>query len=264
MAQFLRDIHISNLKITEDAISHLVEAFVSRATPLAEKAKAEETDKDKPFLTFIIRFDGKGYRLFSMDEVLRHFRRADKVERLIIAVETLASLNSNRNLGHHLELRLDTMDANNCFLSVTSDDADWVDSSYSAVQDVLNKNKTKNGWARSGWSTLTIQLSGVVAGFGLSLWAASRISPFLAIENAFVITFFFALLLFSNAWTYINSIVLSQVHRVFPNIQFYRPDKDRINWIMQAVIGGVATAIALYLLNLLFGYIGGFISEIPR
>lgn len=264
MAQFLRDIHISNIKITEDAITHLVEAFVSRATPLAEKAKTEETDQHKPLLTFIIRFDGKGYRLFSIDEVLRHFRRAEKIERLIITIETVASLNSNRNLGDHLELRLDATEPNNCYLSVTSDDADWVDSSYSAVQDVLNKNRTKNGWARSGWSTLIIQLSGVVAGFGLSLWAASEISPYLAIENAFVITFLFALLLFSNAWVYINNIVLSLVHRVFPNIQFYRPDKDRINWLMQALIGGIATAIALYLLNLFFGYIGAVISEIPK
>ncbi len=264
MAQFLRDVHLTNIKVTEDVLVQLTEVFANRAQSLIESATDKENEDQKPFLTFIIRFDGKGYRLFSLDELLRHFRRANDVERIIITIETLVSLRSNRLVGEHLEVRLDKLDENNCYLSVTADDSDWVDASYSSVQEVINKHKTKNGIARSGWSTLTIQLLGVITGFALSSWAASRISPNLSIENSFVITFFFALLIFSNAWGYINSFVLARVHRIFPNIQFYRPDKDRINWLMQALIGGIATAFMLYLFSLLFSFIGEFISEIPK
>ena len=131
-------------------------------------------------------------------------------------------------IGDHLELRLDKKDENNNLLSVTSDDSDWVDSSFSAVQEILSKCKTRNGWVRSAWSALGIQILGVIGGFGFSLWAASRISQKLTIENAFVITFLFSLLIFSNVWGYINSIVVRYVHRVFSNVQFYLPDKDRI------------------------------------
>ena len=264
MAQFLRDVHLSNVKVTEDVIVQLTEVVANRAQSLLDSSTAQENEDNKSFLTFIIRFDGKGYRLFSLDELRRHFKRANDVERLIITIETPVSLRTNRLVGEHLEVRLDTLDEKNCYLSVTSDDSDWVDASYSSVQELLNKHKTRNGIARSGWSTLTIQLLGVIAGFALSLWAASQISPTLSIENSFVITFFFALLIFSNAWSYINSYVLARVHRIFPNIQFYRPDKDRINWLMQALIGGVATAFMLYVFSLLFSFIGGFISEIPK
>lgn len=264
MAQFLRDVHISNVKVTEDVIIQLAEVFANRAQPLIDSATQQNNDDIRPYLTFIIRFDGKGYRLFSIEELLRHFRRASKVERILITIETPASIRSSRQVGDHLESRLDKLDENNCYLSVTSDDSDWVESSYSSVQEVLFKHKTKNGWARSGWSTLTIQLLGVIVGFALSLWAASRIAPSLSIENSFVITFFFALLLFSNAWAYINNIVLTRVHSIFPNIQFYRPDKDRVNWLMQALLGGIATAFMLYIFSLLFTFIVNFINDIPK
>ncbi|MCH8040154.1 MAG: hypothetical protein IH977_07395 [Nitrospinae bacterium] len=264
MAQFLRDVHISNIKIKEDVIIQLAEVFANRANALISSAQKQGNDDNKLFLTFIIRFDGKGYRVFALADLLRYFQRAKVIERIIFSIETAVSLRSNREVGEHLSLWLDKIDPQKCYLSVTSDDSDWVDSSYSAVQEILTKCKTKNGWARSGWSTLTIQLLGVAVGFGLSIWAATLISPNLSIENAFVITFFFALLIFSNAWGYINNIVLAYVHSVFPNIQFYRPDKDRVNWVMQGIIGGLATALMLYLLNLLFSYIGKFLSEIPK
>ncbi len=264
MAQFLRDAYLKNVRVTEDTLSQLNEVFINRGKPLIDAATHQKNADKKPYLTFIIRFDGKGYRLFSLEELIRYFKRADEVERIVITIETPESLRSNRIIGEHLDIRFDKAEENNCCISVTADDSDWVDASYSAVTEIVNKHKTRNGWARSGWSTLTIQLLGVIAGFSLSLWAASRISPSLSIENAFVITFFFALLIFSNTWGYINTIVLSMVHRIFPNIQFYRPDKDRINWLLQALIGGVATAFMLYIFGLLFTFIGEFLSGIPK
>lgn len=262
MAQFLRDAHITNTKVTEDLLHQLNEVFANRARPLIDVA--DDNEDNRPFLTFIIRFDGKGYRLFSLDELVPHFKRASVVERIIITIETSVSLRSNRLIGEHLEIRFDGQEEKNCYISVTSDDSDWVEASYSAIMDIVKKHKTRNGVARSGWSTLIIQLFGIIAGFSLSLWAASRISPSLSIENAFVITFFFALLIFSNAWGYFNNIVLAFVHKTFPNILFYRPDKDRINWLMQALIGGIATALLLYVFGFVFSYIGEFLIAIPK
>lgn len=264
MAQYLRDIHISNTKITEDVLVQLTEILAIRMQPLNDIAAQQQNDNKKPFLAFVIRFDGKGYRLFNLDELLRHFRRATEVQRILITIETPESLKSNRLVGEHIDIMLDKLDEKNCYLSVTSDDSDWVEASYSAFVEVINKHKTRYGLARSGWSTLLIQLLGVITGFTLSLWAALRISPKLAIENAFVITFFFALLIFSNAWVYINNIVLNRVHKIFPNIQFYRPDKDRINWILQGLLISVAGALMLYVFSLVFTFIGEFLSEIPK
>jgi hypothetical protein len=48
---------------------------------------------------------------------------------------------------------------------------------------------------------LLIQILGVFVGFLISLWVASKISPSLSIENAFLISFFLVLLNFSNLWS---------------------------------------------------------------
>lgn len=264
MARFLRDVRVSNVSITEDVVRQLAEVFATRALPIQQAAEAAGSEEGKPFLTFILRFDDKGYRLFSLDELLQNFQRAKNIERLVVTVETGTSLKSNRSVGEHLELRLDKNEPNGNWLSVTSDTSDWVDASFAAVQEVLSKCKTRNGWARSAWSTLGIQLLGVASGFGLSIWAAARISEKLAIQNSFIIVFFFAMLIFSNAWTYISGAALRYVHNVFPNIQFYRPDIDRTDWFMQAIIGGIAATFAAYLLGGLFSYIGEFLAGLPK
>jgi hypothetical protein len=264
MARYLRDVRLSNISIKEDSIVQIAEVFEARALALQQSADAQEDTDGMPFLTFILRFDDKGCRFFTIEELLHNFHRAKNVERIIFTIETVTSFKTNRTVGDHLELRFDKYDENNNILSVTSDDSDWVDSSFSAVQEILNRCKTNYGWARSTWSALGIQILGVVGGFGLSLWAAARIAKQLSIENAFLITFLFTLLIFSNIWSYISNVVLKYVHQVFPNVQFYRPDKDRVNWFMQAVIGGVAATLAWYILNNVVTYIGEFLSEISN
>lgn len=145
MAQFLRDVHLSNIKVTEDLLNQLTEVFANRAQLLNNSATAQGNERKKPFLTFIIRFDSKGYRLFTHNELLLHIRRADEVERVIVTIETPESLASNRHVGEYLEVKFDKHEEKNCSLSVTSDHSDWVDASYSAVMEVINKHKTKTG-----------------------------------------------------------------------------------------------------------------------
>lgn len=264
MAKFLRDEFIYDVSLTEDTLIQLSESFAARGAPLLEIANNSGEDKKQPFLTFVLRFDNKGYKFFSIDDLLHHFRRAEKIERVIITLETDESISSNRMLGDYLELRLDRHNNDNSFVQVSSDRQDWVDASFSSVSEVLGRCSNKHGWARSTWSTLIIQLLGVVSGFGISLWAASKLSESLEIDNAFIITFLFVLLLFSNAWGYANQALLRFVHSVYPIIHFYRPDKDRKNWLLQGVIAGVAATCTAYLLGGLLGYVGDFINELVK
>lgn len=261
MAKFLKDSRISNIRINEEAIIQLNNIFHSRMEALRNTSGIINEEQEQYILTYILRFDDKGYRLFTVKEVLEYFFRSKHVERLVLTIETIQSLKTNRISGELIELRFDKENESNCILSVTSDDSDWVDSSFSAVQEILKKYKTYYGWARSAYSTLAIQILGIIGGFSLSLWAASAISRKLIIENAFIITFLFILLLFSNTWIYVNNAVLKYIHRTFPNIHFYRPNKGKANWLMQAIIGGLATGLAIYILNGLFSYIGSFLEK---
>src|SRR3990167_1544663 len=262
MAHFFRDQHVTNLSLNEDSLSQISAVFANRARTInAGVPENDETGK-RAFFTYIVRFDNKGYRVFSLEELLRYFHQAKEIERVIFTVETGESLRSIRQLGTYIELRLDERDPGSCYLAVTSDDGDWVDSSFSAVQDVLLKCKNKNGWARTAWTQFGVQITGVTLGFVLSLWAAIKISQKLAIENSFVISFFFLLLIFSNTWTYLNQKIISFINSLFPNLKFYRPGKDRIHWLMQAIIGGIAVAVTLYILNLAVSYIGDILGSL--
>ena len=190
-----------------------------------------------------------------------YFEEAKNVERVIFTVETGESLNSNRLIGAYMELRLDAKDHNASSLVVTADDKNWVDTSFSTIQDVLKSSKNKNGYLRTPWTQLAVQIIGVMLGFILSLWAAQKISPNLSIENPLLISFVFVLLLFSNIWTFLNTKILSFIDKQFPNVKFYRSGKDKINWVIN--VGGTAIigAAVLYLLGKSFTFMGEILGS---
>ena len=264
MAHFLRDQQITNVTVDEDAIRQISGALQAREATMNVGVPQDNASVNRALLTYVIRFDNKGYRVFSLDDLLRYFHLAKAVERIVFTLETGESWRSNRLVGAYSELRLDVRDPNLCLLTVTSNDSDWVDACFSGIHDVLVKCKNKNGWVRTAWTQFAVQIIGVIVGFVLSLWAATKIAPRLAVENAFIITFLFLLLIFSNTWMFLNQRILIFVNGLFPNVKFYRARKDRIHWFMQAVIGGIALAITLYLLNRLFIYIGDILGGLVR
>ena len=126
----------------------------------------------------------------------------------------------------------------------------------------MGKIKNRNGWSRSQWFGLLIQLSGVFAGFVVSLWAAAVITPKIPMENTFLIVFLFVLLLFSNTWDYLKNLISNAVTRYFPNIEFLKSRKNRYRWLIQTVIGGIVVAIIFSILNVIFLYVGDQLSKL--
>ena len=259
MATFLRDIRISNITLDERTLSELFEVCARRGEALPASPNDE---KENSFVYGVIRFDGKGYRVFSSDELLQYFHSAKTVERIILAFQTSIAVSSNNVVGSFIELRFDGTDPNLCYLQISSDNSDWADASFSIMEESIRKLRNKHGWSRSQWFGLLLQLSGVLAGFTISLWAAAIISPRIPVENVFVIIFLFVLLLFSNTWDYLRSVISKSVESLFPNIEFYRPDKHRYRWLTQTIIGGVVVAIILFVLHQVFQYVGEELSRV--
>lgn len=264
MAHFLRDQQITNLSATEDNLAQLSSTFMERAAMLNANVPDDARLDKGAFVTYIIRFDNKGYRVFSLDDLLRYFAEAKTVERVLFTLETGESLRSNRQIGTFMELRLDEREPNSSFLTVTSDDKDWVDASFSAVQDTLAKSRNRNGWVRTAWTVFAVQLIGVTLGFLLSLWAAAKIAPRLAIENALIFSFLFVLLIFSNTWTFINQLILRLMNMAFPNIKFFRRGKERLHWLLQAVVGGIVAAVVLYVFDQSASFVLQILSGVLR
>lgn len=264
MAHFLRDQHISNISITEENLIQLSALFSERREALNISLSDEEMTDQRAFLTYIIRFDNKGYRVFSVDDLLKYFRLAKSVERILITVETVESLRSSRAIGTSLELRLDEKDPNTSFLTATSDDKDWVDASFSAVQETLAKYKNRNRWVRTAWTAFGVQLVGVILGFLLSLWAATKIAPKLTVESSFIFSFLFVLLIFSNTWTYLNQSFLLLLNAAFPNIKFLRRDKERLHWLLQAIVGGIVGAAVIYAIGQAAAFLLDLLANLVR
>ena len=218
--------------------------------------------KKSGVLHAIIRFDGKGYRVNSCDELLGYFRSSNAVERITVSFQTTLAANSNNSAGSFIELRLERDDPDLCTLIVSSDSADWVDASFFAFEGSLAKMKNQHGWSRSHWFELLVQLSGVFLGFLVSLWAAAIITPKIPMENAFLIVFLFVLLLVSNIWGYLQHLISNAVTGYFPNIEFLRAEGNRYRWLMQTVIGGIVVAIGIFLLNAAFVYVGDQLSKL--
>ena len=66
MATFLRDERLQNLTITAERIAQIDAAFRSRYRSVPELSKEED---NAVFSFYVIRFDNKGYRVFSLARI---------------------------------------------------------------------------------------------------------------------------------------------------------------------------------------------------
>lgn len=264
MARFLRDEQVSNLTIDGAAITQLIQVFANRGTLMLEYDADADGQQPDVFLYYTIRFDQKGNRVQDTDELLRYFQQATDVERVIFELNSGESIRTNRAVGSYLDLRLDKNENATSYLTVSSDDEDWVNGSFVAVKDVLARYQNRNAWVRNPWVVFLNQIMSLFIGFAVSVWAASKIAPNLTIENAFLISFLMVLLVFSNLWIPVNQRLTGLVLSVFPTIKFDRPKRDKLHWLYQGLVIAIVGAAAIYLLSLIFTYVGkvlgGFVN----
>lgn len=251
MGRYLRDEAIKNVTVNEDVLKDISDEFLIRAQKINSSLTDEEKNAGKmQLVSYVIRFDRKGYRFYSIQELLKFYKSANRVQRIVICMESQESRTTGREFGCHSELRFDSHDPNNCWLSVSSDEQDWVESAYSTYRNIISTIENKNGLVRTSWTTLVIQIGGVVFGFLASLVLAEKVSPLLTVDSPFVVSFLFMLLIFSNLWMYMNQLVLKGIDLTFPNIKFQRNNNTVLHWVLQAVVGGVIAAFVLYVLGL--------------
>jgi isopentenyl phosphate kinase len=88
MAHFLRDQQITNLSTTEENLAQLSSTFLERIAMINANVTDDARLEKGAFVTYVIRFDNKGYRVFSLDDLLRYFAEAKTVERVLFTLET--------------------------------------------------------------------------------------------------------------------------------------------------------------------------------
>jgi len=263
MSKYLRDEFLKNLSLNESRLKKINDVLCNIADE-SNRGLTRDEDRDKKLLlrSYIIRFDNKGFILHDFDTVMIYFREARKVERIIFILDNNESFFSNKQRGKSLELRFDTLDANNCYLVVQDDISEWLDASFLKVKELLNTYKNKRYFIRNNWTPFVVQIAGVFVGFILSSWAAVKISPYLSIDYAFVVTFVLAFLIFSNSWTFIYPWILKVLDFYWPNISL--KDRNGIQWLIQALLSTAFVAFFIYIVNKLFIYIGKLLESILK
>ena len=247
MATYVQDVHLSDVSIDEAAIRALAEVFIARSTKMPTDAGIESSDE--PLLYFTLRFDDRGYRFFELESLVAHFRSSTRIERLVLTLEAMVSLRSNRSVGTYAEVFLDVNDPTVCKLVVSSDSKDWCEATFAEARAVIARTHNRNWIARARPLQLAVQLLGVIAGFLISIWTAYKAAQHVSIENAFLVVFLFVFLILSNVWGFLQFSVIRSLSRLFPHVEFRRPKKEPLHWILQTFIGGAGIGLAGWLLQ---------------
>jgi hypothetical protein len=250
---FYRDQRVGSLTIDETLIERLFNAFQGMHNQVVAAIPAGQPNEW--FFTVIIRFDGKGFRLLHLAEVLEYFKSAKTVERVVFTVENGPSMRSNRMFGSHAELRLDAGNPDNCVAQVMADTKASMDLAFNAIEEALVTAKNAHWFMRSSPVRIFVQLLGIVLGFAVSLWGASKLGSKLNVDGAFLFAFLFVFIVFSNLWGYFHTWMLGVIDRVFPNVYFKRGNAQRWSWLWQNVLATALFAIFLVIASRLVSYI---------
>ncbi|OQX87530.1 MAG: hypothetical protein B6D55_02940 [Candidatus Omnitrophica bacterium 4484_70.2] len=241
MKTTLRDEYLKNITVSENMLLELNNKIVEIINKIN---KTETDDQRKLWLTYIIRFDKKGKSVFTYDEAISCYKNAKIIERFIFSVDCWHSF-QNKMFGKSVNIGFDILDINNCRLVVQGDDGLWVDSTYSALVDIIKKSKNLNFIAQNSFTPFLVQIAGVIIGVLLSIKGAQWLEPRLKIQYALPFAFIIVFLLFSNIWTYLYPALLRCINKLWPNITFKEKQNNLtivIRWAMNILLGAIFLA----------------------
>lgn len=236
MSDYLKDhyipFHTIGSKQLEE-INHELQAIIEEAA-----------SKDNLLrLVYTMRYDGMGIRR-DFQEIRDCFDRARKVERFIFEVTGPNYLTNN--LGKRIQLWFELHKPESCLLVVEDDDEKWVDNVFKRLSTRLSHYKNHNEILRHPLTELVIQLFGVTAGFSACLIFASLLSPHIKIQHSFFVLFIGLLIIFSNLWTFILSLIGKVRDKYWPATSF---KKKPLGLIGQAFLGLVISVLLTSLLK---------------
>lgn len=258
MPLYLRDKQLNDLSITLTKVQALVSLCFAQADALRRANPNLPTIR----VSIGIRFDQKGYTVFTYDDLEKEYRHATEVERLTFNIESIDQ--NGLQVDTYLVLVLDKFDTAK-FLTVGFGDENWVNSAFSAFDESLRVEAAWYRVVKSAWSELLIQIAGVGVVFLISVSVARTLAPSLQVENSFLIAFLFVFLLGSNIWGFLQKQVQPVIRRHFPNVKFIREGSENTHWMIQGlilmIVGAVIGVVIDGVGNLFFGELATMIKE---
>lgn len=247
MPSYIRDLMVRNVVLDDDAIQELNATILRRVNALNSSTQDPERQLSQ---IYVVRFDGRGYRTFSVDEAWSYYKSATRVERVILQAESRTGLNTNHMFGEQIEVRLDTDSQGSSHILVGGDSKDWVETTFSELETVVRRSRSlPTAIIRTQWTALVLQLLGVFAGVLLCLWLATATAPFLKdVEYPRALAFAFWFLVYSNLWTYLQQQAMRGIGMLFLSVRFSRKGEHWGLAIFRKAIEATGVAFALWVL----------------
>ena len=220
MSEYLRDESLRNLNMSKSALDELNSSLIKIRD--GENVKIGNNSSSQQFITmtYIIRFDQKGFKLYEYNKAMEYFNSAKEIERFIFQLDSDEHSKTYKLKGKGVEIKFDSKVPGNCSLTVQDSQQGWVDSTFLTLQEVIKKYNNGNKLMRSTFVVLSIQVLGVLIGILFSLWVASKVSHRLSTPYPYGLTFIITLLIYSNIWGYLYLVLLKCVNAFWPNISF--------------------------------------------
>jgi hypothetical protein len=272
VSNFLRDTTLRSLVITEgrlESLSQLLNEIIQNVnTGLAA------ADPQCLVYACIVRGDNKGSVLYDFDEVLRYFKAAKNIQRLVLVVNTLQNATApfpgplrvpfdghgkcificlgQDELSHpqglefqpHIGVQISN-------LMVTDDDRAWTEATFVRVKEELDKYKSRiNYFVRTPVVPVIIHLLLSVIAFGLAVIGAIRFSDFFTNPNAATLLFvLFMLMLYSAIGPLVHNPLIHFINRAFPNIAFR---VSKTHWVIQGLVGALLASILAFVAKFVY------------
>lgn len=244
MPSFIRDVIVSNVVMSDEAIQELNAVFLRR---ISTHNASTQDDERKLTPTYIVRFDNRGYRTFSAEEAWNYYRNADTAERLVLQAECTIGIRTNHMVGEQIEIKLDADRQAISHIIVGGESKDWVETTFTELEAALARCKNvMTAVVRTQWTGLVVQLIGVSFGLLLCLWLATLSAPYLkAVEYPRALSFAFWFLVYSNLWTYLQQRALAGLGALFPNVRFSRKGDHWTQVLLRKglEVGGIAFSL---------------------
>ncbi|MBX9297694.1 hypothetical protein K5M33_11520 [Chromobacterium vaccinii] len=232
MAFFMHDQSVQNITLDEASIRQINTIFQRRR----ESLRAELAEQNI-YLTYIIRFDNKGYKIFSIDELIQYFNQAKSIDRIVFTIESDLSISTARRTGTYFELFLNSNNTINSGLIAFSDNhKEWAENSFNETYNILDKFKNSNYFAHHPLSKLAARLISLFILFLLSILITIKIPLNPKLENGKPFAFLLIFLAFSNIYTYLIQLSSWFLTQQFPSIKFSNTTSRATHWFIQAII----------------------------
>ena len=246
MQNYLRDMRIRNVVITDEALTDLNAALVKHA------AAIHNTPSDNPqrlVPVYIVRFDSRGYRFFNAEEAVACYKNAKHVERVVLGAQSASSLQGSAQQSDQIEVWLDSDDNANSRVVVTGHSKQWVEEAFADLERVIARHgDLLTACIRTKGVDMVVQLAGFFGGMLAAVWLATLVAPALkALEYPTAAAFALFFIVWSSVWPYLHPQLLAGISRAFPSVRFSRRGGEHLGttlaksaskWVASAVLIG--------------------------